>query len=157
MIPGHEERRLVITLKADTSHDRIDGGSGPRNNQPSVVANDLLHSKRKEGFKGVVLPAPQDPDGDVIEQKVSVVADGYFWLDTGKNYHQFLEIDLRTVTGQYSDPGLKDWARKIRAFSEYYRSGKYQRRYPEAGSSMRVLTVTTGMVMSGNDSRGSAR
>ena len=93
-----------------------------------------IHSRPAEKVTLTRPKDPQDPDGDVIEQKVSVVADGYFWLDTGKNFHQFLEIDLRTVTGQYSDPGLKDWARKIRAFSEYYRSRKYRRRYPEAGS-----------------------
>jgi hypothetical protein len=103
-----------------------------------------IHSKPAEKVVLTRPKDPQDPEGELIEQRVSVIADSFFWLDTGKNWSQFLEIDLRTVTGQYSDPGLKDWARKIRAFSEYYKSGKYQLRYPEAGSSMRVLTVTTG-------------
>ena len=90
------------------------------------------------------LKDPNDPDGEVVTQKISIVPDSYWWLDSGKNYHQFLEVDMRTVTGQYSDLGLKDWSRKVRAYSEYYKSGQYQRRYSTAGSSMRVLTVTTG-------------
>lgn len=109
-----------------------------------------IHSRPAEKVILTRPKYPQEPDGEVIEQKVSVVADGFFWLFTGKNFHQFLEIDLRTVVGQYSDPGLKDWSRKIKSFSEYYRSGKYRRRYPEAGNSMRILTVTTGQTRLAN-------
>ncbi|MEW5960026.1 MAG: replication-relaxation family protein [Chloroflexota bacterium] len=103
-----------------------------------------IHSQPAEKVSLTRPKDPDDPESEVVEQKVSIVPDGYFWLGTGKNFHQFVEVDLRTVTGQYSDPGLKDWARKVRAYSEYYKSGKYQLRYPAAGSSMRVLTVTTG-------------
>jgi hypothetical protein len=77
--------------------------------------------------------------------KVAVIPDAYFWLQTvNKNFHQFLEIDLRTVVGEYSQEGRKDWARRVRAYVSYYRSGLYQERFLEAGKSMRVLTVTTG-------------
>ncbi len=64
-------------------------------------------------------------------------------LDTGVHlYHHFLEIDLRTVTGAASTWGKRDWARKVSAYLEYYRSGKYQQRYKTKG--LRILTVTTG-------------
>ncbi|GIK43872.1 MAG: hypothetical protein BroJett011_77050 [Chloroflexota bacterium] len=105
-----------------------------------------LRQIHSQPLERVTLTRPKDPrhpDGEVVEQQISVVPDSYFWLFTGKNWHQFLEADLGTVTGQHSDPGLKDWGRKVRTYSEYYKSGKYQLRYPTAGSSMRVLTVTT--------------
>jgi hypothetical protein len=77
------------------------------------------------------------------ELKVAVIPDAYFWLWTGKNhYHQCLEVDLGSVVGQYSQPGRKDWSRRIKAYKEYYHSGLYQKRYPEAELSFRVLTVT---------------
>lgn len=76
-------------------------------------------------------------------QKASVVPDGYFLLHTGAyRYHQFLEIDRATVTGKSRDWGKRTWARKVAAYLEYYRSGKYQERYQT--KNMRILTVTTG-------------
>jgi hypothetical protein len=84
-------------------------------------------------------------------QKAAIVPDGYFTLETvgsgsadgekGHYYHQFIEVDLGTMTGASSVWGRRDWSRKIRAYLEYYRSGKYQERY--GTKSMRVLTVTT--------------
>jgi hypothetical protein len=53
-----------------------------------------------------------------------------------------LEIDLRTVTGVASVWGKRDWARKVSAYLEYYRSGNYQERYKT--QSLRILTVMTG-------------
>lgn len=103
-----------------------------------------VHSQPSEKVTLTYPKNPQDPDSEVIERKVAIVPDGYFWLWTGeKNFHNFVEIDLRNVTGQYSDPGRKDFSRKIAAYSRYYTSGMYRLRYPEAGNSMRVLTVTT--------------
>ena len=76
-------------------------------------------------------------------QRAAVVPDGYFVLDTGAHlYHHFLEMDLSTVTGVASVWGRRDWARKVAAYLEYYRSGKYQERYKTQG--LRILTVTTG-------------
>lgn len=76
-------------------------------------------------------------------QQAAVVPDGYFVLDTGRHlYHHFLEIDLSNVTGTASTWGRRDWARKVSAYLEYYRSGKYQERYKTQG--LRILTVTTG-------------
>lgn len=76
-------------------------------------------------------------------QQATVVPDGYFILNTGEYvYHHFLEIDRRTVTGEASNSGKRDWARKVRAYLEYYRSGQYEKRYHTQG--LRILTVTTG-------------
>lgn len=76
-------------------------------------------------------------------QSASVVPDGYFLLlAEGHYYHQFLETDRQTVTGNSRKWGKRTWARKVQAYVEYYRSGKYHARYHT--KSMRVLTVTTG-------------
>jgi hypothetical protein len=75
-------------------------------------------------------------------QRVSLVPDGYFILENQEvRHHQFLEIDMGTMTGMYAKYGRRDWARKVAAYLEYYRSGKYLERYHT--KSMRVLTVTT--------------
>lgn len=77
------------------------------------------------------------------KQNAAVVPDGYFHLTTGEHhYHQFVEIDRRTVTGSSKNWTRRTWARKIMGFIEYYRSGKYHARYHT--KSMRILTVTTG-------------
>ena len=77
------------------------------------------------------------------QQSAAVVPDGYFHLYTGTHYyHQFIETDLRTVTGSSITWGRRTWARKVMAYIEYYRSGKYHDRYHT--KSMRILTVTTG-------------
>jgi hypothetical protein len=76
-------------------------------------------------------------------QRATVVPDGYFILNTGEYvYHHFLEIDRRTVTGEATELGRRDWARKVRAYLAYYRSGQYEKRYHTKG--LRILTVTTG-------------
>lgn len=86
--------------------------------------------------------------GDGGEQKVAIVPDGYFVLEHGRvgqegwvRHNQFLETDMGTTTGMYAKYGKRDWARKVAAYLQYYRSGKYQERY--GTRSMRVLTVTT--------------
>lgn len=77
------------------------------------------------------------------QARVAVVPDGYCRLDAGSDiYNFFFEIDMRTVTGEASKWGKRDWARKVKVFLEYYRSGLYQKRYQTAD--MRVLTITTG-------------
>lgn len=94
--------------------------------------------KRQQMTDVVMLHGPQGGT-----QKAAVVPDGYFVLDTGQHlYHHFLEIDLSTVTGIASTWGRRDWSRKVQAYLEYYRSGKYQERYKTQG--LRILTVTTG-------------
>lgn len=81
------------------------------------------------------------PDG--AQAKSAVVPDSYCRLDASTDTFNFmLEIDMRTVTGEASMWGRRDWARKVKVFLEYYRSGAYQKRYKTAD--MRVLTITTG-------------
>ena len=86
----------------------------------------------------VTLTGPQG-----ATQRASVVPDGYFHLFDGKHhYHQFLEVDRRTVTGSSKVWGKRTWARKVQVYLEYYNSGQYHERYHT--KSMRILTVTTG-------------
>ena len=67
--------------------------------------------------------------------RAAVIPDGYFVLRWyGKKAHFFLEVDLATIAN-------KRWMRKVRAYSTYYRSGKYQAKY--GTRSLHVLTVTT--------------
>lgn len=76
-------------------------------------------------------------------RKAAVVPDGHFRLATAKdNYNFFLEADKRTVTGQSSSWGRRDWARKVKIYVEYHASGSYEARY--GTKDLRVLTVTTG-------------
>jgi hypothetical protein len=93
--------------------------------------------KRQQMTDVVVLRGPNGKS-----QRAAVVPDGYFVLDDGEHlYHHFLETDLSTVTGSASQWGRRDWVRRVSAYLEYYRSGKYQERY--GTKSLRVLTVTT--------------
>jgi hypothetical protein len=76
-------------------------------------------------------------------QKVAVVPDGYFVLETkDKVFHCFLEADRGTVVGRSSRWQTRDWRRKILAYVEYHRCGAFTKRY--GGRGLRVLTVTTG-------------
>jgi hypothetical protein len=94
--------------------------------------------KRDHAKEYVVLTGPQGGT-----KRASVIPDGYFVLETGAyRHHYFLEVDRRTETGVAKTWGQRDWARKIAAYIEYHRSGKYLERY--GTRSMRVLTVTTG-------------
>lgn len=81
-----------------------------------------------------------DPEGQ--SHKAAVVPDGYFVLRV-REYRSpnFLEVDLGTVVGQAAHWGRRDWARKIRVYTQYYDAGLFERRY--RSRSMRVLTVTT--------------
>lgn len=75
-------------------------------------------------------------------EKAAVVPDFYFRLETAEDrFHFFGECDLGTVTVDATGAGRRDWARKVRAYLEYYRSGAYERRYQTRD--MRVLTITT--------------
>lgn len=94
--------------------------------------------KRRQRDTTVILTGPQGGT-----QRAAVVADGYFILEApGRRYHQFLEVDRRTVTGNATPGTRRDWARKVAAYIEYYRSGKYHAQYHT--QSLRILTVTTG-------------
>lgn len=72
--------------------------------------------------------------------------DGYFVLElaTGEVRHCFLELDNQTLTLNYSQESVKDFAHKIRTLSAFYRGGGYKASFPEAGESMWYLTVTSG-------------
>lgn len=77
-------------------------------------------------------------------QRLAVIPDGYCHLtDRRYHYHQFFEIDMGTeMVGQSNEAeARKTFARKIRAYLAYYRSGQYTRRY--GTQAMRVLVVTT--------------
>lgn len=79
---------------------------------------------------------------DTKPQKVTLIPDGYFLLETDTaRYHQFLEVDRGTATVQVGQPGKRDWARKIMTYLAYFRSGAYQEQYQS--KSLRILTVTT--------------
>ena len=118
--------RLAATLAA-----RKLGWSIPR-----WLDEKTLRSDQMKDY--VLLKGPQGG-----ERKAAVVPDAYFVLDSGGHlYHHFVEIDLRTVTGEASAWGRRDWARKVAVYLEYYRSGQYQERYHTG--SLRILTVTTG-------------
>ncbi len=88
-------------------------------------------------------------------RKVAVIADGYFHLKTaGYEFHFLLEADRRTVVGQYSRWGGKDWARKVRAYIAYFtpeepdQPSLYAQRF--GTSRLRILTVTTGQTRLAN-------
>ncbi len=86
----------------------------------------------------VTLVGPQG-----AEQQAAVVPDGYFHLYADDHhYHQFLEVDMRTVTGASHSWSRRTWQRKVKAYLAYYRSGQYHERYHTKG--MRILCVTTG-------------
>jgi hypothetical protein len=96
------------------------------------------HTLRQKGTTDYVMLKTKEG----TQQRVSLVPDGYFILENQEiRHHQFLEIDMGTMTGMYAKYGRRDWARKVAAYLEYYRSGKYLERYRT--KSMRVLTVTT--------------
>jgi len=82
-------------------------------------------------------------------RKVAVVPDGYVQLQVGNDdFHFLLEADRRTVVGQYSRWGGKDWTRKVRAYIAYFtpqtdgQPSLYTQRF--GTSKLRVLTITTG-------------
>ena len=84
---------------------------------------------------------------EVIETVALKIPDSYCVLDLGEAgvRHCFIEIDRATVTLQASDSsGQKDFAQKLRTLAAFYRSGRYAQMFPAAGSSMWLLTVTTG-------------
>lgn len=102
-----------------------------------------IHSQPSERVKWSRPKHFEHPEREWVEEEGAVVADQYLWLDTGKNWHNFIECDRGTQTGHYVETDRNDFARKIRAFSSYYRSGRFAVTYPEAGKSMRVLVITT--------------
>ncbi len=76
-------------------------------------------------------------------QKVAVVPDGYFALQTNRGIdHYFIEIDLRTTIGMSSSSGRRDWVRRVKAYEAFHSSGLFKSRYQ--AEHFRVLTVTTG-------------
>jgi hypothetical protein len=91
----------------------------------------LLFWKR-EGF----LPREKVRDPDNPENKISLIPDAFFGLQTdqGKLFF-FVETDMATTT-------LERFSRKIVAYREYWKSGQYSERYTYRN--FRVLAVTTG-------------
>jgi hypothetical protein len=103
-----------------------------------------LKQQQRKDQEYVIIVGPQGG-----KHKVAVVPDGYFVLKAEqRRLYAVLEIDRRTVTGQASAWGKKDWARKVRAYVAYWDSGLYEKRYQT--TSLRVLTVTTGEKRLGN-------
>ena len=97
-----------------------------------------LTLKRKEMKDSVEISTPQGR-----KMKVTIVPDGYFLLAAGEhNYHNFLEIDMGTVTGRSDNYSRRTFSRKIRGYIAYGSSDQYKERYQ--AESMRLLTVTTG-------------
>ena len=93
--------------------------------------------KREQAKHSVTLLGPKGG-----KERAAVVPDGYFVLDAGKHiYHDFLEMDLGTVTGEAGAWGRRDWRRKVAAYLEFARSGQYEALYQ--ARKWRVLTVTT--------------
>ena len=127
------DARIAVTLAAQ---------------QPSFKVKEWLDDKtlRKQQNKDFVeIAGPQGGKS----QKVAIVPDGYVHLKTPQtDFHFLLEIDRRTVVGQYSQWGRKDWARKIRAYIAYFtppaegQPSLYEQRY--GTPHLRILTVTTG-------------
>lgn len=98
--------------------------------------DDLSLRRSHSGVKVTIV----GPDGGTVT--TSVVPDGYGRLRAGENWYPFfIEADMATETGEALVFGNKDFARKIVAYLEFYRSGQYSARYQ--AKSYRVLTVTT--------------
>lgn len=74
------------------------------------------------------------------------VADGFFRLriqePEPETIPAFLEIDLGTEPVESSDYSRRSWERKVKAYLEYFKSGKYSERYQTKAG--RVLTVVSG-------------
>jgi len=118
--------RLAITLAAKNHDWQI------------ITWRDEKSLKSPQMKDYVALVGPQGG-----EDRAAVVPDGYFRLDTRDDvYNFFLEIDRGTVTGEASVWDRRDWGRKVRAYREYHRSGKYEVRYHTAD--LRILTITIG-------------
>lgn len=101
--------------------------------------------RKQQNRDHVYLASPQTGK----RRKVALVPDGYFHLKTeGYEFHFLLEIDRRTVVGQYARWGGKDWARKVRAYIAYFtpqpegQLSLFEQRF--GTPNLRVLTITTG-------------
>jgi hypothetical protein len=125
------EVRIALTLAAPAAHAEL----------VRWVDDKTLRSRHWKDY--VTLTTEQG-----AAQKVAIVPDGYGQLSTVNqngeqiNDYFFLEVDLGTSTGWADDSQQRSWARKVRAYLEYYTSGMYQARY--GTQSLRILTVTTG-------------
>ena len=112
-----------------------------------VDDNDLRRLLNKE--KVTLLRLVRDPktgeQREVEEAHGLKIPDSYFVLDMGMAgvRHCFFELDNQTLTLKYTNANAKDYAGKIRILSTFYK-GRYKELFPEAGSSMWLLTVTTG-------------
>lgn len=79
-------------------------------------------------------------------EDVAIAPDGYFTLETPKGRgHFFLEFDRGTETIG------KQWKRKLLAYQEYLRSGKFHQQYHvDEHTGFRVLTIATSMKRAAN-------
>lgn len=79
-------------------------------------------------------------------ENMAIAPDGYVVLETEKGRgHFFLEFDRGTETIG------KQWKRKVLAYQEYLRSGKFHQRYQASEhTGFRVLTITTSMKRAAN-------
>ena len=105
-----------------------------------VVVQDWLDERTLKSSQMKDYVTITGPRGGKVE--VAVVPDGYFYLQTPDyDFRFFLEVDRGTITAQWDVSGRRSWDRKIRAYLEYYDSGKYEERY--GSTKGRVLTVTS--------------
>lgn len=97
-----------------------------------------IHSKQILNL----LADPDDPDSKSIPRRL--IPDSFFWLETGKDWFFFLEVDRATETLTYSDPArdLQFWSLKVRKYGAYFKQF-YSNTYPEAEGRGRILVVTT--------------
>lgn len=87
---------------------------------------------RREGF--LTREKLSDPEDD--ERHLIVAPDAFFSLAVpGGSIYFFVEVDLGTET-------LERFRRKVRAYQEYYRGGRYTQRYDHRY--FRVLTIGEG-------------
>lgn len=121
--------------------------------QSFILANwlDDRTLRKQQNRDYVVLHGPKGTK----PRRVAVVPDGYFHLQTPQyEFHFVLETDRRTVVGQYSRWGGKDWSRKVKAYIAYFtppapnQPSIYEQRF--GTSKLRVLTVTTGQTRLAN-------
>ena len=99
--------------------------------------------KRQDMRDSVVINGPKG-----ARVRATIIPDAYFRLHArGYDYFGFLEVDMGTETGKSGKFGRRDFSRKILAYREYYRSGRYQKKYDPDHMyeefPMLVLTVTT--------------
>lgn len=96
---------------------------------------DELKGTHSRGREYVLLVGP---NGGRI--RFPLIPDGFFRLQVGQSQASFfLELDRATTTVRAGKWNRRDMSRKYQAYTNYIRSGRYEKRY--GGHGVRVLTV----------------